>query len=204
MASLRRSRGGRGWSRTGGSSRARLVCFSSGEERVSRQLAFLQPLRAPRFPSLVLCRPAAARGPASVQTVIARQHEVVLKVVYPRADSSLRNILMEQLVALIDCLLDGYVSQLQSLDKSSDQERYNSLDAEYAQKRLSLLSPLRKCVAPGEGPGALICRVGEGVTSSPQCGQGTVVDPAVQPPRARLLRGSEDARDRICIFSDFT
>ncbi|XP_016018907.2 nuclear pore complex protein Nup133 [Rousettus aegyptiacus] len=84
----------------------------------------------------------AARGPASIRTAIARQHEIVLKMVYPQADSSLRNILMEQLVALIDCLLDGYVSQLKSLDKSNDQERYNSLEVEYTQKRLGLLSPL--------------------------------------------------------------
>lgn len=129
---------------------------------------------------MVLCRPVAARGPASIRTAIARQHEIVLKMVYPQADSSLRNILMEQLVALIDCLLDGYVSQLKSLDKSNDQERYNSLEVEYTQKRLGLLSPLRKCVAPGPGSGALICRTGEGVTSSPQCSQGTVINPAVQ------------------------
>lgn len=100
-----------------------------------------------------------------------RQHEVVLKTVYPQADSSLRNILMEQLVALIDCFLDGYVSQLNSLDKSSDQDRYDSLEVEYTQKRLGLLSPLRKCVAPGEGSGSLICRTDEGVTSSPHCSQ---------------------------------
>nr|XP_019610340.1 PREDICTED: nuclear pore complex protein Nup133 isoform X2 [Rhinolophus sinicus] len=84
----------------------------------------------------------ATSGPAGIRTAILRQHEVVLKVVYPQADSSLRNILTEQLVALMDCFLDGYVSQLKSLDKSSDQERYNSLELEYQQKRTDLLSPL--------------------------------------------------------------
>lgn len=74
-----------------------------------------------------------------------RQHGIILKIVYPQADSNLRNILMEQLVALIDCFLDGYVSQLKSLDRSSDQERYNSLEMEYLQRRSDLLSPLREC-----------------------------------------------------------
>ncbi|XP_027803794.2 nuclear pore complex protein Nup133 isoform X1 [Marmota flaviventris] len=84
----------------------------------------------------------ATSGPAGIRTAIVRQHGIILKIVYPQADSNLRNILMEQLVALIDCFLDGYVSQLKSLDRSSDQERYNSLEMEYLQRRSDLLSPL--------------------------------------------------------------
>ncbi|XP_045392999.1 nuclear pore complex protein Nup133 isoform X1 [Lemur catta] len=84
----------------------------------------------------------ATSGPAGIRTVIVRQHEIVLKTVYPQADSNLRNILTEQLVTLIDCFLDSYVSQLNSLDRSNDQERFISLDEEYAQKRSELLSPL--------------------------------------------------------------
>uniref|UniRef100_A0A8C8ZAJ9 Nuclear pore complex protein Nup133 n=1 Tax=Prolemur simus TaxID=1328070 RepID=A0A8C8ZAJ9_PROSS len=84
----------------------------------------------------------ATSGPAGIRTVIVRQHEIVLKIVYPQADSNLRNILTEQLVTLIDCFLDSYVSQLNSLDRSNDQERFISLDEEYAQKRSELLSPL--------------------------------------------------------------
>ncbi|VTJ76763.1 Hypothetical predicted protein [Marmota monax] len=88
----------------------------------------------------------ATSGPAGIRTAIVRQHGIILKIVYPQADSNLRNILMEQLVALIDCFLDGYVSQLKSLDRSSDQERYNSLEMEYLQRRSDLLSPLRRDV----------------------------------------------------------
>eukprot|EP00070_Physeter_catodon_P030612 XP_028337506.1 nuclear pore complex protein Nup133 isoform X2 [Physeter catodon] len=84
----------------------------------------------------------ATSGPAGIRTAIVRQHGIVLKMVYPQADSNLRNILTEQLVALIDCFLDGYVSQLKSVDRSSDQERYNNLEMEYLQKRSDLLSPL--------------------------------------------------------------
>nr|XP_020137035.1 nuclear pore complex protein Nup133 isoform X2 [Microcebus murinus] len=84
----------------------------------------------------------ATSGPGGIRTVIARQHEIVLKIVYPQADSNLRNIVTEQLVALIDCFLDGYVSQLKSVDRANDQERFISLDEEYLQKRSDLLSPL--------------------------------------------------------------
>ncbi|XP_036925305.1 nuclear pore complex protein Nup133 [Sturnira hondurensis] len=84
----------------------------------------------------------ATSGPAGIRTAITRQHEVVLKMVYPQADSKLRNILTEQLVSLIDCFLDGYTCQLKSLDRSSDQERYSNLEVEYSQKRSELLSPL--------------------------------------------------------------
>ncbi|XP_002760617.4 nuclear pore complex protein Nup133 [Callithrix jacchus] len=84
----------------------------------------------------------ATSGPGGIRTVIMRQHEIVLRVVYPQADSNLRNMVTEQLVALIDCFLDGYVSQLKSVDKSSNQERYDNLEMEYLQKRSDLLSPL--------------------------------------------------------------
>lgn len=75
-----------------------------------------------------------------------RQHRIILQVVYPQADSNLRSIVTEQLVALIDCFLDSYVSQLKSLEKCTDQERYSSLEVEYLQKRSELLSPLRECL----------------------------------------------------------
>ncbi|KAK2489336.1 hypothetical protein MC885_004420 [Smutsia gigantea] len=84
----------------------------------------------------------ATSGPAGIRTVIVRQHGIVLRRVYPQADSNLRNTLTEQLVALMDCFLDGYVSQLKSLDKSGDKERYNNLEMEYLQKRSDILSPL--------------------------------------------------------------
>lgn len=96
-----------------------------------------------------------------------RQHGIILKTVYPQADSTLRSVVMEQLVALIDCFLDSYVSQLKSLEKSSDQERYSSLEVEYLQKRSELLSPLRECLRVGRGCGLLASRVAVGELS--QC-----------------------------------
>lgn len=102
---------------------------------------------------LILCDSTATSGPAGVRTAIMRQHEIVLKRVYPQADSNLRNILTEQLVALIDCFLDGYTCQLKSLDRSRDQERFNNLETEYVQKRSDLLSPLRKCLVVSSGCG---------------------------------------------------
>ncbi|XP_021122093.1 nuclear pore complex protein Nup133 isoform X2 [Heterocephalus glaber] len=84
----------------------------------------------------------ATSSPTGIRTAIVRQHGVILKTVYPQVDSHLRNTLTEQLVMLIDCFLDSYVSQLKSLDKSSDQERYDNLEMEYQQKRSELLSAL--------------------------------------------------------------
>ncbi|GAB1293790.1 Nuclear pore complex protein Nup133 [Apodemus speciosus] len=84
----------------------------------------------------------ATSGPSGIRTAVMRQHGIILKTVYPQADSNLRSVVMEQLVALIDCFLDSYVSQLKSLEKCSDQERYSSLEVEYLQKRSELLSPL--------------------------------------------------------------
>ncbi|XP_061480465.1 nuclear pore complex protein Nup133 [Rhineura floridana] len=77
-----------------------------------------------------------------VRTAIINQHEIILKKVYPQINSKLRSIVTEQLVALLDCFLDGYVSQLKSVDCPEYQERYNSLEMEYTQKRSELLSPL--------------------------------------------------------------
>lgn len=88
----------------------------------------------------------ATSGPSGIRTVIMRQHGIILQMVYPQADSNLRSVVMEQLVALIDCFLDSYVSQLKSLEKSTDQERYSSLEVEYLQRRSELLSPLRECL----------------------------------------------------------
>ncbi|XP_029450044.1 nuclear pore complex protein Nup133 [Rhinatrema bivittatum] len=84
----------------------------------------------------------ASSGPSGIRTAIVRQHGIILRKVYPQADSGLRNILIEQLVTLLDSFLDGYVTQLKSVNGPSDQERYNSLDMEYSQKRSELLSPL--------------------------------------------------------------
>ncbi|NXF97097.1 NU133 protein, partial [Eubucco bourcierii] len=79
---------------------------------------------------------------SGVRTAIIRQHGIILKMVYPQADSNLRSIVAEQLVALLDCFLDGYVSQLKSVGRPADQERYSNLEIEYVQKRSELLSPL--------------------------------------------------------------
>ncbi|TMS23132.1 Nuclear pore complex protein Nup133 [Larimichthys crocea] len=88
----------------------------------------------------------ASGGVGGVRTVISRQHEIILRSVYPHADSELRSALCEQLVALLDIYLSGYVAQLTSLQQQrppgSQQERYNSLEMEYSQRRSELLAPL--------------------------------------------------------------
>lgn len=105
----------------------------------------------------------ATSGPSGVRTAITRQHGIILQTVYPQADSNLRSTVMEQLVALIDCFLDSYVSQLKSLERASDQERYGSLEVEYLQKRSELLSPLRECLTGAGCRGAPVPETKPGV-----------------------------------------
>ncbi|XP_018416810.1 PREDICTED: nuclear pore complex protein Nup133 [Nanorana parkeri] len=76
-----------------------------------------------------------------IRTVIVRQHSIILKKVYPQADSILRSELTEQLASLLNYFLDDYVTQLKSVDQPSDQERYSALETEYVQKRSELLTP---------------------------------------------------------------
>ncbi|XP_077575977.1 nuclear pore complex protein Nup133 isoform X1 [Stigmatopora nigra] len=83
----------------------------------------------------------ALGGVGGIRSVICRQHELILRSMYPHADSELRSVLCEQLVALLDFYLGGYVSQLNSL-KPQERERYNTLEMEYCQRRSELLTPL--------------------------------------------------------------
>uniref|UniRef100_A0A8C5H8I3 Nuclear pore complex protein Nup133 n=1 Tax=Gouania willdenowi TaxID=441366 RepID=A0A8C5H8I3_GOUWI len=84
----------------------------------------------------------ASGGVGGIRTVLSRQQEIILRSVYPHADSELRGTLCEQLAALLDIYLGGYVAQLTSLQQQRPQERYNSLEMEYSQRRSELLSPL--------------------------------------------------------------
>ncbi|XP_068087938.1 nuclear pore complex protein Nup133 [Hyperolius riggenbachi] len=83
----------------------------------------------------------ASSGPFGIRTVIVRQHGIILKKLYPQADSRLRCELIEQLVALLNYLFDDYVTQLKSVDGPSDKERFRILETEYTQKRSELLTP---------------------------------------------------------------
>lgn len=82
----------------------------------------------------------------SVRGVLSRQHDIILRSVYPHADSGLRSALCEQLVALLDIYLGGFVAQLTSLQQQrppgAQQERYDGLEMEYVQRRSELLAPL--------------------------------------------------------------
>ncbi|XP_063740057.1 nuclear pore complex protein Nup133 isoform X2 [Eleginops maclovinus] len=88
----------------------------------------------------------ASGGVGGARSVISRQHEIILRSVYPHADSELRSALCEQLVALLDIHLGGYVAQLTSLQQQkppgAQLDRYNSLEMEYSQRRSELLAPL--------------------------------------------------------------
>lgn len=105
-------------------------------------------LLASRFHLILRPPSSASGGVGGVRTVLSRQHDIILRSVYPHANSKLRSVLCEQLVALLDIYLGGYVAQLTSLQQQrppgAQQERYNSLEMEYSQRRSELLSPLRE------------------------------------------------------------
>ncbi|MEQ2192180.1 hypothetical protein XENOCAPTIV_008186, partial [Xenoophorus captivus] len=105
-------------------------CLVEEEERILKE----NPVDSVQWADVVL----------TVNTIL--KHEIILRSVYPHADSELRSTLCEQLVALLDIYLGAYVAQLSSLQKhgplGTQQERYDSLEMEYSQRRSELLSPL--------------------------------------------------------------
>ncbi|XP_070776129.1 nuclear pore complex protein Nup133 [Enoplosus armatus] len=117
------------------------ILQAAGQYRETKAFMYRASENAAAEPEYV---PWTASG--GVRTVISRQHEIILRSVYPHADSELRSALCEQLVALLDIYLGGYVAQLTSLQQQrppgAQQERYNSLEMEYSQRRSELLAPL--------------------------------------------------------------
>ncbi|XP_058496946.1 nuclear pore complex protein Nup133 isoform X2 [Solea solea] len=117
---------------------------AAGQYRETKACMYRAPENAAAEPEYVPW--TASGGVGGVRTVISRQHEIILRSVYPHADSALRGALCEQLVALLDIYLGGYVAQLTSLQQQrppvAQQERYNSLELEYGQRRSEMLQPL--------------------------------------------------------------
>uniref|UniRef100_A0A665TYX5 Nuclear pore complex protein Nup133 n=1 Tax=Echeneis naucrates TaxID=173247 RepID=A0A665TYX5_ECHNA len=117
---------------------------SAGQYRETKASMYRAPESSAAEPEYVPW--TASGGVGGVRTVISRQHEIILRSVYPHADSTLRSALCEQLVALLDIYLGGWVAQLTSLQQQrppgAQQERYNSLEMEYSQRRSELLQPL--------------------------------------------------------------
>uniref|UniRef100_A0A8D3BKD8 Nuclear pore complex protein Nup133 n=1 Tax=Scophthalmus maximus TaxID=52904 RepID=A0A8D3BKD8_SCOMX len=118
---------------------------AAGQYRETKASVYRAPENAAAEPEYIPW--TASGGVGGVRTVISRQHEIILRSVYPQADSALRGALCEQLVALLDIYLGGCVAQLTSLQQQqrppgAQQERYNSLEMEYGHRRSELLQPL--------------------------------------------------------------
>ncbi|XP_041838895.1 nuclear pore complex protein Nup133 [Melanotaenia boesemani] len=117
---------------------------AAGQYRETKASMYRAPENAAAQPEYVPW--TASGGVGGIRTVISRQHDITLRSVYPHADSELRSALCEQLVALLDIYLGGYVAQLTSVQQQrplgAQQERYNSLEMEYSQRRSELLAPL--------------------------------------------------------------
>ncbi|XP_024116455.1 nuclear pore complex protein Nup133 isoform X2 [Oryzias melastigma] len=120
------------------------VLQAACQYRNTKASTYRAPERAAAEPEYIPW--TASGGVGGVRSIISRQHNIILSSVYPHADSQLRSSLCEQLVALLDIYLSSYVAQLTSLQQQrpagAQQERYNSLEMEYSQRRSELLSPL--------------------------------------------------------------
>ncbi|KAF0036869.1 hypothetical protein F2P81_009743 [Scophthalmus maximus] len=121
------------------------IIKAAGQYRETKASVYRAPENAAAEPEYIPW--TASGGVGGVRTVISRQHEIILRSVYPQADSALRGALCEQLVALLDIYLGGCVAQLTSLQQQqrppgAQQERYNSLEMEYGHRRSELLQPL--------------------------------------------------------------
>ncbi|XP_069091086.1 nuclear pore complex protein Nup133 [Pleurodeles waltl] len=112
----------------------------ASQYRQSRSSLYRADKRSEKEPEYIPW--TASSGSAGIRPAIIRQHGIILKKVYPQADSGLRNTLTEQLVALLDSFLDSYIVQLKSVDNDSHKDRYDELEMEYTQKRSELLTPL--------------------------------------------------------------
>uniref|UniRef100_A0AAY4DP90 Nuclear pore complex protein Nup133 n=1 Tax=Denticeps clupeoides TaxID=299321 RepID=A0AAY4DP90_9TELE len=113
---------------------------SAAQHRETKALLYRPPESTAPEPEYIPW--TASSGVGGVRTAITRQHEIIMKMVYPQADSELRNALNEQLVALLDSYFSGYVAQLMSLKRPAQQERYDVLEMEYSHRRTDLLTPL--------------------------------------------------------------
>ena len=78
---------------------------------------------------------------------LSRQHRLTLEHGIPNAeDLQSRGTLYQQVMELTDLMLDGYVTQLESVRAGSGQESalYQELEHKYLQERRALIMPLSK------------------------------------------------------------
>lgn len=71
-----------------------------------------------------------------------------MEIVIPEVrDPESQEKIYQQLASIADIILDGYVSQLESLKNNvSKQQHYNELQRRYEQDRQQLILPISKCL----------------------------------------------------------
>ncbi|XP_071080381.1 nuclear pore complex protein Nup133-like [Haliotis cracherodii] len=86
----------------------------------------------------------SAGGSRGIRTMLTRQYMLTIESAVPEArDIETQGVLFQQLLGLADVLLDGYKSQLVSLQQCPRrQDQYNQLHRKYEQERDKLISPL--------------------------------------------------------------
>ncbi|KAL5008238.1 hypothetical protein ScPMuIL_013819 [Solemya velum] len=85
----------------------------------------------------------SAGGPRGIRTILLKQYSITLEQGIPDVqDVETQSGLFQQLLSLVDIILDGYSSQLESLRQNPTQEeRYEELQRRYEQDRHRLIAP---------------------------------------------------------------
>ncbi|XP_033628946.1 nuclear pore complex protein Nup133-like [Asterias rubens] len=87
----------------------------------------------------------ASTGPKGIRMLLTQQHRVTIERGIPNSeDIQSRGALYQQIMELTDLILEGYVTQLDSISLSSGEEnaQYEELEQKYHQERSALIKPL--------------------------------------------------------------
>ncbi|XP_028398502.1 nuclear pore complex protein Nup133-like [Dendronephthya gigantea] len=85
----------------------------------------------------------ASTGPDGTRTLLLEQLDITRDRAFPLAeDQKTKAVLVQQLVHLSDILLDGYVTQLNSLRNLDDQSKFEETTQKYELDRRRVISPL--------------------------------------------------------------
>ncbi|XP_038072152.1 nuclear pore complex protein Nup133-like [Patiria miniata] len=113
--------------------------------RQSKALVYQSLSRNVSKPTLQYIPWTASTGPKGIRSLLVQQHRVTIEQGIPNGeDIQSRGALYQQIMELTDLILEGYVTQLESIGLGSgeDSSQYEELEQKYQQERHVLIMPL--------------------------------------------------------------
>ncbi|XP_022083153.1 nuclear pore complex protein Nup133-like isoform X2 [Acanthaster planci] len=113
--------------------------------RQSRALIYQSDSGPASNPTIQYIPWTASAGPKGIRSLLVQQHRITLEQGIPNSeDVQSRGALYQQVMELTDLILEGYVTQLESVGLSSgkDSVEYEELEQKYHQERHALIMPL--------------------------------------------------------------